>query len=109
MHGFKLCAWCPAYDSAVSQILGQSPEVMSGMVRRPVLVWTSELSDVSPSLCRLPLDLPEAQRVLMLQLMLKIADLGHLSHPHEVHKVLILVLAKLCSICCGVFTAAAMD
>ena len=39
------------------------------------------------SACRQPLDLPEAQKMLVLQLMLKNADLGHLSHPFALHKV----------------------
>lgn len=37
--------------------------------------------------CRLPPELPEAHRVLILQMVLKVADLGHLSHPHDLHKV----------------------
>lgn len=37
--------------------------------------------------CRLPMDLPEAHRVLILQMLLKVADLGHLSHPFALHKV----------------------
>ena len=44
---------------------------------------------------RLDLDLPEAQRVLVLQMVLKIADLGHLSHPFALHKVLRLLFRLL--------------
>ena len=50
---------------------------------------------VSSSLRRLDLDLPEAQRVLVLQMVLKIADLGHLSHPFALHKVLRLLFRLL--------------
>ena len=36
---------------------------------------------------RLPAALPEANKTLVLQMILKVADLGHLSHPMPLHKV----------------------
>ena len=52
-----------------------------------IVIWAGQAPLTCSMLCRLPAELPEASKTLVLQMVLKIADLGHLSHPMPLHKV----------------------
>ena len=53
-----------------------------------IVLWAGQIARTyAQMLHRLPAELPEASKTLVLQMLLKIADLGHLSHPMPLHKV----------------------